>query len=862
MTADALRSAFLQYFVERDHRLAASANLIPTHPAAPLFTNAGMVAFLPYFFREESPPAVRMTSAQKCVRVRGKHDDIENIGRTTRHLTFFEMLGNFSFGDYFKEGAIKYAWEFLTEHLHIPGDRLWVTVFRTDDEAAEIWRDIVGLPAARIQRLDEDDNFWEMGATGPCGPSSEIFYDKGVELGPDGGPAFGGEERFVEIWNLVFMQNNRLDDGSLQPLPAKNIDTGAGLERILPILQGVNSVFETDVLRRLIGVSEQLCGQPYGKDHERDVSLRIMADHGRAITFLLADGVVPSNEERGYVLRRLIRRTALHAQRAGASRGVLPELAAAVAEVMHSGYPDLTDSLETVQEALEREERKFRETLVIGLGILDTSLASGATEIPGEVAFRLHDTYGLPIELTREIAGERGLQVDEAGFEVAMGRQRAQARAAEVKEGQEQGVEHARDVLAAHGGVRFVGYDMPECEATLIGVYPGADGRFDVYADRTPFYAEGGGQIGDTGWVVGASGRGRVVDTKALLPGAIRHVVELEEGTLTAGDVIRLVVDEERRAALRRSHTGTHLLHWALRQVLGAGARQQGSLVAPDHLRFDVSHHSALTAVQLREVERLVAAQIRSNAPVNVTERSQQEAKAEGAIAFFGEKYGERVRVVRAGDHSVELCGGTHANALGDVGEFVIRSEGSVGANVRRIEAVVGALAHEAIETERELLRVSAQALKVKPQDVPAAIERLQDTNRALERQERALKAELDGQLAVELSRGAKDGVVVARADGRDQTALRDLAAILIGSSGVQAVGLIGTPDQNSVAIAVAVASGVPSAPSVARSAAKAVGGGGGGKDPRFAVAGGRDVAKIEAGLVSLRSALVATASI
>lgn len=859
MTADQLRSAFLGYFVDREHELRASAGLIPAHAAAPLFTNAGMVSFLPYFLGEERPAFARATSAQKCVRIRGKHDDIDLIGRSKRHLTFFEMLGNFSFGDYFKREAIEYGWDFLTRTLGLDADRLWATVHESDTESVELWRDIAGLRPERIQRLT-DDNFWEMGPTGPCGPSSEIFYDKGREFGPGGGPAHGGDERFVEIWNLVFMSFNRLADGSLEPLPKQNIDTGAGMERILPILQRKSSVFETDVLRRLIGDVEELCGRPYGVDEERDVSMRIVADHSRAITFLLADGVIPSNEERGYVLRRIIRRAALHGQKAGAKSGVLPAMAGAVAEVMASGYPELAGTVGQVQEILEREERRFHETLSLGLGLLDNLVADDAATISGDVAFRLHDTYGFPIELTREIAAERGLGLDEAGFEVAMEHQRATARAAESGGARSTAAtDTGKEVLAKSGTTRFLGYEVTDADATLLRVFPGAGaGRVELYFDASPFYPEGGGQIGDTGQVSTESARGRILDTDASVPGVIRHQVEVTEGAFEAGQRARLEVDRDRRDALRRSHTGTHLLHWALNKVVGSHVRQQGSLVAPDYLRFDFNHHSSLTDEQICAVESLIITEILKNAPVEVSQVGYNEAKRAGAISFFGEKYGDVVRVVKAGEHSMELCGGTHVSRLGDIGQVLITSEASVGANLRRVEAYVGAAAFDESRDQRKLVRAAAQLLKSKPEDVVGGIERLQAALRAGERERKRLAAELDKGLAATLAGEAVDGVVVSRCDGRDQAALRQFANKVLESAEIKAVALIGSPDGRAVALTVNLAAGGVGAPGIAQLAAKAVGGGGGGKDPRQAVAGGRDVSRIEEAADILRRELSA----
>ncbi|MEA2449273.1 MAG: alanyl-tRNA synthetase, partial [Thermoleophilaceae bacterium] len=491
---DALRSAFLDYFQERGHTLAPSLSLVPGHSAAPLFTNAGMVQFLPIFLGEEPAPYPRATSSQKCLRVRGKHDDIDMIGRTTRHLTFFEMLGNFSFGDYFKAGAIEFAWEFLTEVLGLEGDRMWATVHDSDDEAERLWQELVAMPADRIQRMGED-NFWEMGSTGPCGPCSEVFYDKGPEFGPEGGPAHGGEERYVEIWNLVFMEFDRLADGSLKPLPKQNIDTGAGLERILPILQGTSSVFETDVLRGLIATAEELSGRRYGGEDEDDVSFRIVADHARAVTFMIGDGVVPSNEERGYVLRRIIRRAVRHGQRLGAPEGFMPAMAAAVAGAMRSGYPELGERLDAIQDTLEREEHRFLQTLGLGLGMLETALEENTKEIDGETAFKLHDTYGFPVELTAEIAAERGVELDTAGFERAMERQREMARGAAAKDGGE-ALAELRPELEELPATQFLGYDSLEAEGTILRVLESPDGTLELFADRTPFYAESGGQIG------------------------------------------------------------------------------------------------------------------------------------------------------------------------------------------------------------------------------------------------------------------------------------------------------------------------------------------------------------------------------
>jgi alanyl-tRNA synthetase len=864
LSTDELRSSFLDFFVARDHRLTASASLVPEHPAAPLFTNAGMVQFLPVFFGEEPPASPRATSAQKCLRVRGKHDDIEIVGRSTRHLTFFEMLGNFSFGDYFKAEAIRYAWEFLTETLGFEGERLWATVHTSDDEAAQIWQEHVGLPAQRIQRMGAD-NFWEMGATGPCGPSSEIFYDKGPEHGAEGGPALGGEERYVEIWNLVFMESNRLQDGSLTALPERNIDTGAGLERILPIVQGKSSVFEIDVLRRLIGSAEELTGCVYGREEEHDVSLRIVADHARAVTFMLADGVVPSNLERGYVLRRIIRRAIRHGQRVGGREGMMAAMAAAVAEVMGGAYPELERSLGMVSDILEREEHRFVETLSLGLGMLEDLIMDGVPVVSGSDAFRLHDTYGFPVELTAEIAAERKVGLDMEGFEQAMARQRELARSAAAGgAGDELQSQAAGRLVAKLEGLEpteFLGYEQCEAQSRILRVLAGegedpTQPTLNVFVERTPFYAESGGQVGDTGTIESDTGTARVIDTDKPLEGIIRHRVRLEHGTLVEGQEATLRVDETRRDAIRRSHTATHLLHWALRSTFGSQLQQQGSLVEPDYLRFDFNHHAPLGDEDIARIEELVIGDILSDEPVETIESTLEAARAEGAMSFFGDKYGEVVRVVHAGEHSVELCGGTHVTALGRIGAFVVRSESSVGANLRRIEALTGRAAHEDHRRARGLLHTAAESLHVAPDSLPEAIARLQGTLSQEERRRKALAADADRELAATLAESAVDGSVAARLDGRDQQALRTIAGELVGRAGIGAVGLIGSPDGEAVAIAVAFAEDSGNAPGVVRTVAKIVGGGGGGKDRRLAVGGGRDATAIDAALDTLRDAL------
>ncbi|MDQ2754316.1 MAG: alanine--tRNA ligase, partial [Actinomycetota bacterium] len=638
MDANRLRRAFTQYFVELDHVAVPSAGLIPHHPRAPLFTNAGMNQFIPYFLGEEIAPHKRATTVQKCVRIRGKHDDIELIGRTTRHLTFFEMLGNFSFGDYFKHEAIPFAWEFLTERVGLDGDRLWATVHTDDDEAADIWRDGIGLPAERIQRLGED-NFWEMGDTGPCGPCSEIFYDKGPDWGEEGGPDSGGEERYVEVWNLVFPQYDRQADTSLEPLPRPGIDTGMGLERLLTILQDVPSIWETDVIRPIIARAEMLTGRRYGDEAEVDVTLRILADHARSLSFLISDGVFPSNEDRGYVLRRLIRRAVTKAYQLGVERPVVPELVAATVEVMGEAYPEIAKNVDYTVGVAAREEERFRTTLRSGLAMLESELSEA--DISGEVAFRLHDTHGFPIELTREIAAGRHVGVDEAGFAEAMDRQRRMSK--EGGKGQlavDDRTDLYRRLLADAGPTRFVGYEQNTATAVVLAAFEAGTNHVEVFLDTTPFYAEGGGQVGDTGVIETDTGRIRVIDTTAALPGLSRHLGVIEHGEVRAGQQASAVIDDYRRSAIRRNHTGTHLLHWALRQVLGDHVKQQGSLVAPDRLRFDFTHYGPVATDARAQIEDLVNERILDDEPVTTTEMAKAAAETAGAVAFFEDKYG------------------------------------------------------------------------------------------------------------------------------------------------------------------------------------------------------------------------------
>jgi alanyl-tRNA synthetase len=867
MDASRVRRVFTEFFVERGHVAVPSSGLIPHHPRAPLFSNAGMNQFIPYFTGEERAPYPRATSIQKCVRIRGKHDDIENVGRTSRHATFFEMLGNFSFGNYFKELAIPYAWDLLTEHLGFEADRLWVTVYTDDDEAADIWADGVGVPRNRIQRMGPgtpypEDNFWAMGDTGPCGPCSEIFFDRGPEWGEDGGPAGGGEERFTEIWNLVFMQYDRQTDGSDLPLPRPSIDTGAGFERVLTMLQDVPSIWETDILRRIIASAESVTGVRYGADAESDVALRILADHARSTSFLISDGVFPSNEDRGYVLRRLIRRAVRQAYQLDVERAVMPALVAGVVDTMGDWYPDLARNADFVTGVALREEERFRATLRSGLSLLDAELGRGEPVVSGPVAFRLHDTHGFPIELTREIAGEQGVAVDEEGFSTAMAVQREQSKAAGKGQtvGSSDRLGAYRAVLEEYGPTSFVGYAEDAATGRIVAVLPtdgDEPGAVEIFLDATPMYAEGGGQVGDTGTIETDTGRARVLDTTSALPGLTRHVAVIEEGDLHVGQAATAVIDAERRDAIRRNHTGTHLLHWALRLVLGDHVKQQGSLVAPDRLRFDFTHYAPVSPDELARIEDLVNAEVLDDGDAVITEMSRAEADTAGAIAFFDEKYGERVRVLKAGRHSVELCGGTHVARLGQIGPLEIVQESSIGSNLRRIEATTGKVTLARLRHLEHTVSEAANLLKVRTDDLTTAIERKLADLRAAEAAVRsARQAALTG-TARDLVAQAVDGVLVARQDGLAADALRELATRVRQLDGVRTVVLGGTPDGAKVALVALVAPGeTVGAPELIADAARTVGGGGGGKNPEAAMAGGRDPARLNEALEGVRSKL------
>ena len=865
MDADELRRTWTRFFTERGHTAVPSAGLIPHHPSAPMFTNSGMMQFVPFFLGEEPVPydPPRAASVQKCVRLEGKHQDLDAIGRSPRHLSFFEMLGNFSFGDYFKAEAIPWAWEFVTEELGLDGDRIWVTVHTTDDDAHDIWADAVGVPVERIQRLDKD-NFWEMGEVGPCGPCSELFFDFGPGLGPDGGPANPeAEHRFVEFWNLVFTQYYRGADRSLTDLPSKNVDTGAGFERMLGVLQGNHSLYAADSVSRMVDAAERLTGTRLGGSDEGDVALRLLADHARTMTFLIADGVVPSNGDRGYVLRRIIRRAVRFAYLLGVEKPITAPLAAEVATVMGDAYPEVRASADLIADVLDREEGQFRRTLRNGLGILEAELAGlgEGEELAGRVAFTLHDTYGFPYEVTAEIAEDRGHPVDRAGFDEDMAEQKRQSKEAGRRN---KGVEMGGDaqatfqgLLADRGTTEFTGRDEETSEATVLAVVPvaGADGLVDVVLDRTPFYAESGGQVGDTGTITGPSGSVEVVDTTYVAPALHGHRGRPVGDGVAPGDRVTAEIDHDRRAAIKRNHTGTHLLHWALKEVLGPHVKQQGSLVAPDRLRFDFSHFEPVTDEQVARIEDLVNEAVLVDDPVLHYETSKDEALAKGAIAFFGEKYGDRVRVLEAGRHSTELCGGTHVTATGQIGPMKIVSEGSIGSNLRRVEAVTGTGPVERLRDEETRLARLAELVGVPVGELAEGVEKRLGELKALRDEVGALKAKAAASGASDLAGRAVDGVVVERVDGLDRDAVRTLALAVRDQPGIRGVVLGAAPDGGGVALVAAVTpdSGLNAGELIA-DAARAVGGGGG-KGADLAVAGGRDPGGLDEALGRARAA-------
>ncbi len=861
-SANDLRKAFEGFFASKAHTVVPSASLIPHDPTV-LFTVAGMVPFKPYFVGDEAAPFKRAVTVQKCTRAGGKHNDLDEVGRTKRHLVFFEMMGNFSFGDYFKSDAIPWAWELVTEVFGFDGDRLWITVHESDDEAEQIWHEVVGVPMSRIQRLGDEDNFWQMGDAGPCGPCSEIHIDRGPAFGPEGGPLHDPHgDRYMEFWNLVFMQYNQSKDGSRTPLPKPSIDTGAGLERILALMQGTDSVWETDVLFPMIESAQSLTSKKYkiGDYDDRDsFSLRVLAEHARSSMMLVNDGVFPSNENRGYVLRRIIRRAVRHAYLLGTEKLVMPTLAETAISVMSGAYPDLLANKDFIVNVLSREEERFRQTLKTGLTILEGELSAGAKTMSGTTAFTLHDTYGFPIELTQEIAGERSVLVDVAGFSQEMQEQRDRAKSARKGSSVSAAtVDSYREVMEQFGTTNFVGYVSNQCEATVLAVLQNVEagpGIVEVFLDVSPFYAESGGQVGDTGTIRTESGEVQVLDTTFALPGLRRHTCSIVSGDIEVGQSAKASINVVARDATRRNHTATHMLHWALRQVLGEHVKQAGSHVSPDRLRFDFSHYAPVSASEIEEIERLTNEQLIANGPVRAYETSKDEATAAGAIAFFGDKYGDIVRVLEAGV-SVELCGGTHVGALGDIGMVKVVTESSIGSNLRRIEAVTGANAVEYVLAHHRTLTAAASLLGAQPSELVSAIQRKIDESKALGEELRSLKSAQATSRASEMAASAQGGVVVSRVDGVTPNDLRELALAIRQNAAIKVVVLGGVTDTGGVALVATVSSDVSvAAGDLIRDAAKAVGGGGGGKGD-IATAGGKDPSAIDAALELARSAV------
>jgi len=873
-----IRRAFLQFFKDHDHTVVPSASLIPVDPTL-LLVNAGMVPFKPYFLGEDPAPYRRAATSQKIIRT----VDIELVGTTSRHATFFEMLGNFSFGDYFKELAIPLAYEFVTEHLGIDPDVLWYTIFEDDDEAAEIWIDGVGVPADRVQRGGvEDGTFWQMGVPGPCGPSSEIFIDRGPGYGPEGGPIGAGEpgeSRFIELWNLVFMQNIQDEPYHvIGDLPAKNIDTGLGLERAAMLLQGVESMFDTDLIRPVLETGERLTDTRYGADESSDVALKILADHGRAITFLISDGVVPSNDGRGYVLRRLIRRMVRHAWTLGARRIVTTDLIDSTIELMGEDYPAIAAGRDGIIEMAEREESRFRKTLDAGYQLIDGHLneMEEGSALEGAVAFKLHDTYGFPVELTEEIAAERNISVDRAGFDAEMSSQRERARSARKAGVHDEAEPAYRSVYDQAGPTEFLGYDGTRSTGRILSILregesveEAEEGQdVEVFLDRTPFYAEAGGQVGDTGRITTETGELLVADTQFAVQGLNGHRTRVASGTVRVGQDATTEVDDGRRERIRKSHTGTHLLHWALRKVLGSHVQQAGSLVTDGRLRFDFSHYAGVEHDALAEVEKTANDRVIENAPVNSFEVTREEAEDLGALAFFGDKYGDRVRVVQAGDFSRELCGGTHVPATGQVGPLVVIGESSIGSNLRRIEAFTGSTAYEYVSEIRHRLQDTAAVLRSQPDQVVEAARSL--TQRVADQESRieTFEAQARSGVAGDLVSGAEeiDGakLVVAAVPGLAPDELRALVLqvrdrlgtgiALLGAERDGKGGLIGAVTAD------LVAEGISAGELIAGPAR--IMGGGGSRDPELSQAGGPQgdqlpealEAAVEAGTAALRS--------
>ncbi len=862
-----IRDSFLDFFKDKTHTVVQSSSLVPQQDPTLLFTNAGMVQFKNIFLGLERAAFKRAASAQKCLRISGKHNDLESVGRDTYHHTFFEMLGNWSFGDYYKEEAIAWAWELLTREWGLPEDKLYATVFRNDDEAEGLWRRISSLPADRVQRFDEKDNFWEMGDTGPCGPCSEIHLDRGPEAcDHTGEPGHvcavnAGCARYIELWNLVFIQYNRDAGGALHELPARHVDTGMGLERITAVLQGVFSDYDVDLLHNLIAATEELAGKAYGENAEADVSFRVIADHARAVSFLIADGVLPGNDGRGYVLRRLLRRAVRHGRLLGFEEPFLFRLMEPVAGVMGDAYEEVRTDADRIEETVKAEEARFADTLDKGLVLLEDSLAelrrTGGQSLPGDVAFRLYDTYGFPVDLTEDILRGEGIAVDHEGFERLMEEQRTRARAARETVARDESL----NVAGALPRSRFLGYDRLTHESRVTALYRGdapveeahEGDAVEVIVAETPFYAESGGQVGDQGIIRTARGDAvEVLDTWHPTPEVSVHRGRVVSGRIAASDAVELAVDGERRRRAMLNHSATHILHAVLREELGIGVRQAGSLVAPDRLRFDFTHGGPVDPEVLERIEREVNERIRENAGVSTEEMDYDDAIRAGAMAFFGDKYGDRVRVVRIGDFSTELCGGTHIHQAGDIGLFRLGAEGGVSAGVRRIEAVTGATAFDVMRACDSVLAEVTKLLRSTNEDAVEKVRRLLDRQKELERQVDELKGRLGQNRVPELlgktqTNAAGTSFIVEKVEGLDAKQLRETVDQLRQQLPGGFV-FLACPGEKNVMLAAGAGSDLDGryhAGDIIKQVAPTVGGGGGGRAD-FAQAGGRQPQKTD----------------
>jgi alanyl-tRNA synthetase len=877
-----IRSTFLDFFQRNGHRVVESSPLVPRNDPTLMFANSGMVQFKNCFTGVETRDYKRATTAQKCVRAGGKHNDLDNVGYTARHHTFFEMLGNFSFGDYFKAEAIAFSWELLTKDFGIDPKKLCVTVYHTDDEAAGIWKKVAGLEDHRIIRIPTDDNFWRMGPTGPCGPCTEIFYDHGDHIwgGPPGSADEDGD-RFIEIWNNVFMQNEQFADGSMRPLDMQSIDTGMGLERIGALLQGKHDNYDTDLMRSLIEASAHATSED--PDGPGKTSHRVIADHLRSVSFLIADGVMPSNEGRGYVLRRIMRRAMRHAHMLGAQDPVMFKLVPALVRQMGGAYPELARAQALIEETLRLEETKFKQTLDRGLKLLDDELSrlpEGA-ELPGGAAFKLYDTYGFPLDLTQDALREKGRAVDVQGFEAAMGEQRAKARAAWSGTGEAKDAKIWFELAEAYGVTEFLGYDTETAEGVVqalvregAGIGSAETGTtVQIVVNQTPFYGESGGQVGDAGWIRTQTGLAHVTDTKKAA-GVFIHVAEVVEGTIVKGQPAKLEVEHKRRGAIRANHSATHLLHEALRRALGDHVAQKGSLNAPDRLRFDFSHSAGLSAAELAQVEAEVNDFIRQNSPVETRIMTPDDARAIGAQALFGEKYGEEVRVVSMGvldgsakgadgkTYSLELCGGTHVAQTGDIGAFVLLGDSASSAGVRRIEALTGAAALEHLRVQDARLADVAAVLKAPVAEIVDRVKALAEERRALQNEVAQLRRDLAMGGGAKGGPEAKDvgGVkflaqVMTGVSGKDLPALIDEMKARIGSGAVLLIADTGAKPAVAAGVT-ADLTGRLSAVTLVKAAAEAMGGKGGGGRPDMAQAGGADIALAEAAIAAAEAAI------